>query len=119
MEWAWERFDEATARWCLSRLPTDDPEPGWLRTRCEEWQASARPWDACCRSWAEAEALHSSQDILRELDARFHRRLVAYRPYLFPELAGVSEADEQAAIDAGQIQATRIDYLGRRPRAGR
>jgi hypothetical protein len=28
-----------------------------------------------------------------------------------------SEADEQAAIDAGQIQASRIDYVGTRPRS--
>ena len=35
-------------------------------------------------------------------------------PYFFADLAGVSEVDEQAAIDAGQIQANRIQYVGRR-----
>jgi hypothetical protein len=29
------------------------------------------------------------------------------------DLAGTSEADEQAAIDAGLIQANRIQYAGR------
>jgi hypothetical protein len=46
------------------------------------------------------------------LDARFHRRVYAEGPYLFPDLAGVTYADEQAAIDAGQIQAAGIRYVG-------
>lgn len=40
--------------------------------------------------------------------------LLDYGPYFFAELADVSQADEQAAIDAGQIQANRIGYVGRR-----
>jgi hypothetical protein len=35
-------------------------------------------------------------------------------PYLFPDLPGASEADERAAIEAGRIQATRVDYRGKR-----
>src|SRR5215831_14185540 len=42
------------------------------------------------------------------------RRLLGHGPYFFADLAGVSEADEQAAIDAGQIQAGRIEYVGQR-----
>jgi hypothetical protein len=34
-------------------------------------------------------------------------------PYLFPELSEISETDELEAINAGAIQATRIDYVGR------
>ena len=34
-------------------------------------------------------------------------------PYLFAEIAGASVTDEQRAIDAGEIQALRIDYVGR------
>ena len=30
VEWARERFDEATARWCFARLPEPDDDPGWL-----------------------------------------------------------------------------------------
>jgi hypothetical protein len=51
---------------------------------------------------------------VRELDARFDRQWLGRGPYFFPDLAGVSEADEQAAIDAGEIQANRIAYAGRR-----
>ena len=42
----------------------------------------------------------------------FERRYLARGPYFFPDLAGTSEEDEQAAIDAGRIRATRIDYVG-------
>ena len=52
--------------------------------------------------------------ILKGLDSRFDSRLATYGPYFFPELDGISEADEQAAIDRGLIQANRIQYAGRR-----
>jgi hypothetical protein len=68
----------------------------------------------CLRSWEQAEGLHAGQDIVDELDARFDSRLTTYGPFFFPELAGTSEADEQAAIDRGLIQANRIQYVGRR-----
>ena len=116
VEWAWERFDEATAQWCFDRLLRPGSDPGWLHRRCAEWRDSGQPWDAYCRSWAEAEGLHAGQVILRELGARFDSGPVGYGPYFFPDLAGISEAGEQAAIDGGQIQANRIQYAGwRRP----
>jgi SAM-dependent methyltransferase len=133
VEWAHERFDEATARWCFARLPepgehharrpesgedhTPMPEPGedhsWLQHRRTAWRESGQPWDDYLRSWAQAEGLHSGQDILAALDARFDSEPVTYGPYFFMDLAGTSEADEQAAIDAGLIQANRIQYAGR------
>ena len=114
VEWARERFDEATARWCFARLPGPDDDPGWLHQRQAEWHESGQPWDACLRSWVHAEGLHAGQDILEELDARFDCRAVAYGPYFFADLAGTSDAEEQAAIDSGLIQANRIQYVGRR-----
>ena len=115
VEWARERFDEATARWCFSRLPeAGDDHPGWLHHRQAEWLGSGQPWDAYLRSWEQAEGLHSGQAILKGLDSRFDSRLATYGPYFFPELDGISEADEQAAIDRGLIQANRIQYAGRR-----
>ncbi len=114
VEWAHERFDEATARWCFDRLTPADDDHGWLHRRCAAWRASGQSWDTYCRSWVQEEGLHTGQDILRELHARFDGRLLAYGPYFFPDLAGTSEADEQASIDAGQIQATRIQYVGHR-----
>jgi SAM-dependent methyltransferase len=114
VEWARERFDEATARWCFARLPAPDDDLGWLHRRQAEWRQSGKRWDAFLQSWADAEGLHAGQDILDELDARFDCQVVACGPYFFPDLAGTSDADEQAAIDSGLIQANRIQYAGRR-----
>jgi SAM-dependent methyltransferase len=115
VEWARERFDEETARWCFDRLPGPAGDhPGWLRQRHDEWRSSGLSWDAYCRSWAEAESLHAGEDILRALDARFDRRFLGYGPYYFPDLAGVTEGEEQAAISAGYIRANRIAYAGER-----
>ena len=114
VEWARERFDEATAQWCFDRLPGPPDEHNWLQGRCEEWRVSGLTWDDYCRGWAADEGLHAGADIVRELDARFGRQLLGDGPYFFADLAGVSEADEQAAIDAGEIQAGRIAYVGRR-----
>jgi SAM-dependent methyltransferase len=115
VEWAWERFDEATARWCFARLapPAPAAEPGWLHRRRDEWAASGQPWDGSFRAWAIREGLHTGQEIVRGLDARFDRRSCVFGPYFFGDLADIAEADEQAAIDAGQIQATGIRYAGR------
>jgi SAM-dependent methyltransferase len=115
VEWARERFDEATARWCFDRLPGQSADPGWLQERRDQWRESGQLWDAYCGSWAEREGLHAGQDVVGELDARFDRQLLAYGPYFFADLADVSESDERAAIAAGEIQANRIDYVGRRP----
>ena len=114
VEWARERFDEATARWCFARLPEAGPDHGWLRRRQEEWQQSDQPWEDYLQSWSQAGGLHSGQDILDALDARFDSEPVTYGPYYFPDLANTSEAAEQAAIDGGLIQANRIRYVGRR-----
>jgi SAM-dependent methyltransferase len=143
VEWAHERFDEATARWCFARLPEPGedharfpepgehharrPEPGavhtpppgpgpdhsWLDHRRTEWRESGQPWADYLRSWAQAGSIHPGRDILAALDARFDSEPVTYGPYFFVDLAGTSEADEQAAIDGGLIQANRIQYAGR------
>jgi len=114
VEWSRERFDEATARWCFDRLPPPTDDPGWLQQRHEQWRASGLHWEDYCQAWAQEEGLHAGQDILCALDARFDQQLLSYGPYFFPELAGVSDNDEQAAIDAGDIQANRIAFVGQR-----
>jgi SAM-dependent methyltransferase len=116
VEWAWERFDEATARWCFARLtpPAPGDGPGWLHKHQERWLASGEPWDGYLRAWAEQEGLHPGGEILRGLDARFSRQFHAEGPYLFADLADISEAEEQAAIDAGLIQAGGIRYVATR-----
>jgi SAM-dependent methyltransferase len=116
VELARERFDEATARWCFARLapPAPGAEPNWLRKHQEQWAASGQPWDGYLRAWAEHEGLHPGDAIVRGLDARFHRRVHAEGPYFFADLADTSEAEEQAAIDAGRIRAVGIRYAARR-----
>jgi hypothetical protein len=115
VEWAWERFDEATARWCLARLAPPAPgEPGWLHRHQERWAASGQPWDDYCRAWAEQEGLHAGEKIMQALDARLGRQLYAEGPYFFADLADISEAEEQAAIDAGLIRAGGIRYAATR-----
>lgn len=114
VEWAHERFDEATARWCFDRLREQSADPGWLRQRRDQWRESGQTWDDYCRSWAVQEGLHSAQDIVDELDARFDCQLLAYGPYFFADLADISENDERNAIAAKDIQANRVEYVGRR-----
>lgn len=112
VEWDWERFDEATARWCFERLGSTDPD-GWLRHRRDEWAGSGEPWDAYLRGWAEQHGIHSAGHLLQELDRRFTRLVCERGPYFFEDLHQISEADELDAINAGLIRATRIDYVGR------
>jgi hypothetical protein len=114
VEWAWERFDDATARWCFDRLPGPSADHSWLRHRHDEWRASGLSWESYCRDWAGAERLHTAGDIVAALDARFDRQHLGHGPYFFADLEDVREADEQAAIDAGLIQPGRIAYVGRR-----
>jgi SAM-dependent methyltransferase len=112
VEWASEEFDEPTAEWCFRRLGPDE-EPGWLHRRRDEWKASAKPWNEYLREWAQREGVHSSATLLRLLDERFDRQELARGPYFFADLAATTPEDEQAAIDTGQIRATRVDYVGR------
>jgi SAM-dependent methyltransferase len=110
-EWARERFDEATARWCFERLADD--EAGWLHRRRDEWIASEKSWDVFVDDWARSEGMHTGQVILDALNLRFDTELVVDGPYFFGDLSGVSYADEQAAINAGRIQPNGIRYVGR------
>jgi SAM-dependent methyltransferase len=116
VEWGHERFDETTARWCFARLPAAEDagdHHGWLARLRDQWHESGRPWDEYIRSWAQEEGLHPGEDIRRQLAARFGAGTVSYGPYYFADLSSTGEADEQAAIDAGQIQPGRIQYVGR------
>jgi SAM-dependent methyltransferase len=112
VEWARERFDDATATWCFNRLVESNDGAGWLQDCRSEWQASGQPWGSWIGSWAEQQRLHTGREILGELDSRFECRRLEYGPYFFPGLTGVSEEDEQAAIDGGLISANGIRYVG-------
>jgi hypothetical protein len=65
------------------------------------------------RAWARREHVHAAETLLRLLDQRFDREHFAQGPYFFPDLAETSEEDERAAIEARQISATRVDYVGK------
>src|SRR5919201_1353745 len=103
IEWAWEKFDADTAEWCFERLGPDD-KGGWLHRRRDEWITSRQDWQTYIRNWAGRERLHNGDTLLRLLDERFARHVLAHGPYFFPDLANTSEADEQAAIDAGHVR---------------
>ena len=88
----------------------DQDDLGWLHERQAEWAASGQSWDACLRSWAEAEKYTRAGNSGRAGDAVPPPDL-SFGPYFFADLAEVSEADEQAAIGAGLIRANRINYI--------
>jgi SAM-dependent methyltransferase len=112
IEWAWEEFDEATARWCFQRLGPDE-DPGWLHRRRDEWVASGQPWSVYLRDWTQGERLHAADTLLHLLDERFDREHIEHGAYFFADLVQTSAEDELAAIEAGEIRATRVDYFGR------
>jgi SAM-dependent methyltransferase len=114
VEWARERFDETTARWCFARLSPahDEAHGGWLHRHRNRWAESGLTWPDYLQSWADEEGLHAGERILAGLDARFRRRLCESGPYFFADLADTTEADEQAAIDTGTIQAGGIRFVG-------
>jgi SAM-dependent methyltransferase len=113
IEWAWERVDEATARWCFAHLaPTS--QPSWLTHRRDEWLASGLPWETYLREWASDHRIHRSDDIRTTIDGHFDLVRESHGPYYFADLDGVTAADERAAIDAGTIRAPASLYVGRR-----
>jgi hypothetical protein len=115
IEWARERFDEPTARWCFARLPQPPPgeDGGWLARRRDEWVESGQPWETYREAWARREGMHTGRDVMDALDRRFQRQSLASGPYFFDDLARTTADDEQAAIDDGTIQATCLRYVGR------
>lgn len=111
IEWAWEDFDQATARWAFERLGPED-EDGWLQRRREQWIASGLAWDEFLRGWADEHGIHSSSMLLQMLDEHFERKHLSRGPYLFADLGHTTQEEELEAIAAGEIRATRVDYVG-------
>jgi len=96
-EFAWDRFDEPTAAWYLAHL--DGPP---------------KSVQHCMREWADEHAgLHGHEILRSALDRRFRERFFGWRPYLYryPEVHA-SREDEQAAIDAGAVNALGFRYVG-------
>ncbi len=112
VEWAWERFDKATAEWCFAHI--EEPGSSWLHRHRAEWVASGQEWNAYLHSFARNHGLHGAQELLAVLDERFDRQFSDDGPYFFADLPGVTDEEERAAIDAGTIHAVRIDWVGTR-----
>ena len=51
-------------------------------------------------------------DSISRSGERFRLDSPVYGPYLFADLEGTTEEDEQAAISAGEIAATRVEVVG-------
>jgi SAM-dependent methyltransferase len=123
VEFAWDRIDEDTAEWALERLQTASPakKPSWLGRCCRRWARGGEGEthdhgdhaEAHFAEWAGEERLHDSQQVRAELERCFVERLFEWVPYLYPDLdEGVSEADENTAIESGTINATGFRYVG-------
>jgi SAM-dependent methyltransferase len=121
VEFAWDRFDEATAAWVLERLPavaSSSEDLSWLQRCCQGLVRASRgearvPAEAYFSERASKEGFHSSRRLLNEFDLRFVERHFTWVPYLYPDLdEDTSEADESAAIEAGAINATGFRYVG-------
>jgi SAM-dependent methyltransferase len=119
VEFGWERFDDATTRWCVERLPPPvaGEDPGWLETRCAEWSSMAgrglsseRFWS----DWARSEGLHSARDMLVALERPFETTFMQWVPHLYPELdEQTSKETERRAIERREIAAIGLRYVGR------
>jgi SAM-dependent methyltransferase len=102
-EHAWDRMDEATARWFLERWSATDPQaPGSLEEFLEHWRA-------------DHAGLHGYGAMRRELDRRFEERFFAWTPYRHGELGdSVTLAEIRALVESGEIRATGFRYVGER-----
>lgn len=113
VEWAWERIDEATARWLFARVPAE-ANSGWAGERRDNWRASGLPWPEYRDRWAHEHGLHSWRAVETALANRFDTVLCEEAPSLFGDVAELSEEIERAAIAAGGISTTGIHWVGRR-----
>lgn len=111
IEWDWPRFDERSARWCFARLD-DTAEDSWLARHRERWRESGQPWSDYLASWATEEGLHPGEKMIAALTRHFDTTRLARGPYVFAALDGISPADERAAIDRGELNATGIEFVG-------
>jgi SAM-dependent methyltransferase len=117
VEFAWDRFDDDTARWCLERLPLELDQDNWLHERCVELRqrhARGEPLQASelMHRWAAEERFHSSSEMLEALRSRFSECFFEWSPYLYPDLADVSADEEAAAMEAGEIAPSGFRFVG-------
>jgi SAM-dependent methyltransferase len=102
-EHAWDRMDEATARWFRERWSATDPRaPGSLEEFLEYWRV-------------EHAGLHGYGAMRPELDRRFEEQFFAWTPYRHGELGdAVTLAEIRELVDSGEIRAMGFRYAGER-----
>lgn len=111
VEWAWERIDEATARWLFDHSPSGT---GWAGERRADWQASGLPWPRYRDRWAAGHGLHTWRAVEAALASWFDVVAQEEVPALFGDVAEVSEELERAAIAAGEVAPVGVHWVGRR-----
>jgi hypothetical protein len=101
-EFAWELLDEPTQDWYEAQY----------RTLVAAGRAPSGPPDL--DRWRELhQDLHRSDDLLREIDARYEQRFLEAGPYLYRWLGGFStESLEEGLIAAGAIKPLGVRYAG-------
>jgi SAM-dependent methyltransferase len=106
-EFAWERFDAATADWYERQR----------RALAAAGHDSARP---SASEWVDHHAdVLRSDDLLAAVSAHFDERHFEWVPYLWRYLGGPSTLGlEEALIDAGAIRALGFRFVGIRKAAG-
>ncbi|MPZ73324.1 MAG: methyltransferase domain-containing protein [Nitriliruptorales bacterium] len=117
VEFAWDRFDDATALWCLKHLPSEPGEHNWLHALCvqlRERQLQGQPLqaDALIHGWAADEGFHSSAEMTRALRRRFSNDAFEWAPLSVPEPADVTAEEERVAIHSQRIAATGLRFAG-------
>ena len=101
-EFAWDRMDDATRDWY----------EGQHRMLVAAGREPIGPSDLT-RWREEHDDLHSSDEIRREISARFEERYFEWRPYLYRWLGGpASEPLEQMLLDTRAIQPIGFRWIG-------
>ena len=116
VEMASDRFDEATATWALKHLGSGN-EHGWLAHRHNEWITEAGGENGLgfaefMREWVASKQFHSAATMLEICRSHFDEMQYEAWPYIYPELEGVTRAQELAEIEAGRIQAMGFTWVG-------
>lgn len=118
VEFAWNLFDDDTARWVLERLPAEADEHNWLNQLCRplrERHDRGEPLhaDELVRSWASEHGFHTSVEMIDALRSRFVALRLEWGPYLYDDLVLIDSDEEREAIEQGRIAAMSFRFIGR------
>lgn len=106
-EFAWNLIDSPAQQW-YERL---------YQERCDAGETPTGPKDLDDWRWRHAD-LHSSETLRSEVETVYETVEFEWRPYLYHWLGPETEPLEQAAIDAGELQAIGYRFTCRTRTAG-